>query len=84
LAQWIWVDVFTKIPVTETECARLKEAGYRLCFVSPELQGRPENVEEYRRCIGHCMDMVCTKIPTAWQGVSSPSDTSTPSQPEVP
>jgi hypothetical protein len=83
LTQWIWVDVFTKIPVTEADCARLKELGYKLCFVSPELQGRPEDLEQYKQQIGNRMDMVCTKKPATWRDASSLSDTSIPSQPEA-
>lgn len=83
VVQWVWVDVFTRIPVTETDCLQLKHAGFRLCFVSPELQGRPQDIREYKSRIGHCMDMVCTKVPTTWQDASSLSDTSIPSLPEV-
>jgi hypothetical protein len=66
LVDWVWVDVFSKVPVTPMECLGLKGAGFKLCFVSPELQGRPEDIASYRGTIGDCMDMVCTKVPTAW------------------
>lgn len=63
---WVWVDVFTRVPVTPSECQRLKDAGFGLCLVSPELQGRPEALVETAAEIGASMDMVCTKMPTAW------------------
>jgi hypothetical protein len=63
---WVWVDVFTRIPVTPAQCATLRAAGFKLCLVSPELQGRPEDVVAYRTAIGMEMDMVCTKVPSTW------------------
>ena len=64
--QWVWVDVFTKVPVTPLECLTLKQAGFKLCLVSPELQGRLVDLPAYRAEIGAEMDMVCTKVPSAW------------------
>ena len=32
---WIWVDCFTRFPLSPAEGRRLKEAGFRLCLVSP-------------------------------------------------
>lgn len=75
LIDWVWVDVFSRIPVTPDECEQLKALGFRLCFVSPELQGRPQDISEYKQMIGESIDMVCTKVPMAWQTVSSPLDT---------
>ena len=72
VVDWIWVDVFTRIPVSPKDCLALKGAGFKLCFVSPELQGRPEDLAPYRRAIGDCMDMVCTKVPTAWSSDEVP------------
>lgn len=66
MVQWVWVDVFSRIPVKPMDCLGLKVAGFKLCFVSPELQGRPEDILPYREAIGDCMDMVCTKVPTEW------------------
>jgi hypothetical protein len=64
--QWVWVDVFTKVPVTPPECLILKQAGFKLCLVSPELQGRLVDLPAYRAEIGAEMDMVCTKVPSVW------------------
>lgn len=61
---WIWVDCFTKIPINKTEAEELHGLGYKLCFVSPELQGRNEDVEKYKWEIekgGILFDAICTK-----------------------
>jgi len=42
---WVWVDFFSKFPLTTLNYQRLKEANYKLCLVSPELQGRDPTVE---------------------------------------
>ena len=64
--QWVWVDCFSRIPVTPSECHALRASGFKLCLVSPELQGRSMDLDAYRAEIGAEMDMVCTKIPSAW------------------
>jgi hypothetical protein len=69
---WVWVDCFTQFPLTEQDARRLKEAGFKLCLVSPELQGRDANVEipqlisllEERSIVA---DAVCTKRPDLWE-----------------
>lgn len=76
---WIWVDSFTGAPITPDAARRLRAAGFRLCFVSPELHhvAAPESWEER---IGHFLDrlrqqgaaecwpdMVCTKLPDLWR-----------------
>ena len=42
--EWIWVDCFSKIPIGKIEAEELKELGYKLCLVSPELEGRNEDI----------------------------------------
>lgn len=61
---WIWVDCFTKIPIGKNELEELKSMGYKTCFVSPELQGRDKEIEEYKnylRSQGMQFDAICTK-----------------------
>ena len=38
--EWAWVDCFTRFPLDRAGWMRLKNAGFRLCLVSPELVGR--------------------------------------------
>ena len=69
---WVWVDCFTRFPLSEHDARSLKDAGFKLCLVSPELQGRDANVE-----IPHlvsllkerniAVDAVCTKRPNLWE-----------------
>ena len=44
---WAWVDCFDKFPLCEDSIRMLREDGYRICIVSPELQGQQEKLEEY-------------------------------------
>lgn len=63
-ALWIWVDCFTRLPITQESYLELKELGYRLCMVSPELEGQPEKLLEYKKFLTDnqiVMDAVCTK-----------------------
>ncbi|MDX2147387.1 MAG: phosphatidylinositol-specific phospholipase C/glycerophosphodiester phosphodiesterase family protein [Planctomycetota bacterium] len=67
-ARWAWIDCFTKMPLTESTYGRLKP-HFKLCAVSPELQGRaPETIASYARELQPFpMDAVCTKRPDLWQ-----------------
>lgn len=42
---WVWVDCFTHFPLFGADAKRLQDAGFKLCLVSPELQGRPAETE---------------------------------------
>ena len=62
---WIWIDNFERLSITEETYQELKELGYKLCLVSPELQGQDEKIEEYAKKLlemGACLDSICTKI----------------------
>ena len=68
---WVWVDCFARFPLNKKEADHLKDSGFKLCLVSPELQGRKERsqVIEFRRQIellGIKGDAVCTKYPDLW------------------
>ncbi len=63
--KWIWIDCFTKIPINKKEYDELKLLGYKLCFVSPELENRSEDIGKYANWLanqGMRMDAVCTKV----------------------
>lgn len=73
---WIWVDCFNYFPVTEQDAQKLKSAGFKLCLVSPELQGRDANIEipklvSLLRERNIFADAVCTKRPDLWEAASS-------------
>lgn len=64
-ATWVWVDCFTKLPIDKDSYAELKKMGYKLCMVSPELEGQPEKLDEYKAFLeGNdiVMDAVCAKL----------------------
>lgn len=63
--KWIWVDCFTKLPITKKIYQQLKSMGFKLCMVSPELEGQPEKIKIYKsqlETMGISMDAVCTKV----------------------
>jgi hypothetical protein len=68
LIDWVWVDCFTRMPLSPETHAALKK-HFKLCIVSPELQGRstdtiPAFAAELRP---YAVDAVCTKVPEIWK-----------------
>ena len=64
LVKWVWVDVFTVLPLTNEICKELKEMNYSICIVSPELQGHEEDIKTYANIIKNNnlhIDAICTK-----------------------
>jgi hypothetical protein len=69
---WVWVDCFTHFPLSGADAARLQQAGFKLCLVSPELQGRPADSEipalhALLAERGIVADAVCTKRADLWE-----------------
>ncbi|HZL90215.1 MAG TPA: phosphatidylinositol-specific phospholipase C/glycerophosphodiester phosphodiesterase family protein [Pirellulaceae bacterium] len=66
--EWVWVDCFTKLPLDARSYAALKR-HFRLCIVSPELQGRSvDTIADYvHELVPFPVDAVCTKRPDLWQ-----------------
>lgn len=69
---WVWVDCFTRFPLNKEDAKRLKSAGFNLCLVSPELQGRDADIEipklaKYLIDENIQADAVCTKRPDLWE-----------------
>jgi hypothetical protein len=68
---WVWVDCFTRFPLTSADAARLRDAGFRLCLVSPELHGRTglDEIAALRTVLaelGIAPEAVCSKTPERW------------------
>lgn len=62
--RWVWVDCFSKFPLDRETYDQLKGAGLKLCLVSPELQGRDRDIEQYKELMkmeGIVFDAICTK-----------------------
>jgi hypothetical protein len=66
--RWAWVDCFDGVPLPAAEVARLVP-DFRICLVSPELQGRP--IDEVARFgeLYALAEGVCTKDPARWQAL---------------
>lgn len=59
---WVWVDTFTRNPLTKEIADEIHSLGYKICFVSPELQGQPELKEKYLSEVINEIDAICTDI----------------------
>jgi hypothetical protein len=71
LVNWVWVDCFSRQPLTHAQAQELESRNVKICLVSPELQGRtgPEQIENMKRLLadsGVTVDAVCTKTPESW------------------
>mgnify|MGYP000368329272 CR=1 FL=1 len=71
---WVWVDCFTKLPFKDDDYDRLKAAGFNLCLVSPELQGRDADVAiadmgAQILSLNVQPDAICTKRADLWEGI---------------
>lgn len=69
---WVWVDCFTQLTLTKKKYDLLKSGGFKVCLVSPELQGRAsqhdiEQMQQYVLNNNIRLDAVCTKVPNMWK-----------------
>lgn len=64
---WVWVDCFNELPLNE-ENYKLLKGNFKLCLVSPELQGYDvSRIEEFKERLKLLpVDAVCTKRPELW------------------
>jgi len=61
--EWVWMDCFTKIPMTESNRDLLEP--FKLCFVCPERWGRPQDIAAYKaefERLGRMPDAVMTGL----------------------
>lgn len=61
---WVWVDVFSTLPLLAKHVTMFHAAGLGICLVSPELQGQKDKIGLYKEALTHIgdIDAVCTKI----------------------
>jgi len=69
---WVWVDCFTHFPLGNQDAKRLQDVGFKLCLVSPELQGRPAEtaIPELAKILTErqiVANAICTKKPELWK-----------------
>lgn len=68
-ARWVWVDCFGGEPVSPEIVRRAREA-FKVCLVSPELQGQPlDGTLGHFQEIYSMADAICTKTPARWQSI---------------
>jgi len=61
---WVWIDVFTKMPLNKDIYTILKSYNLKLCLVSPELQNQPEKITHYKQYLEDnniILDAICSK-----------------------
>jgi hypothetical protein len=68
---WVWVDYFSRFPLTREHVEMLHSAGFKLCLVSPELQGfePKKHIPELQKKLKNediLVDAVCTKEYNLW------------------
>jgi hypothetical protein len=70
---WIWLDSFTgDWSYLDKHSVWLRNGKYKVCIVSPELQGRqiedePSRIIEYLKLSSITPNAVCTKKPANWE-----------------
>lgn len=64
-AEWVWVDCFSRMPLDKESYKEMRELGYKLCLVSPDLVGQAEKIDIYRKQLENdslFIDAVCAKV----------------------
>ena len=68
---WVWIDYFTKFPLNFEIYKILKKHNFKLCFVSPELQGHSHSrcldLRNYMKENRMYFDADCTKKVKFWE-----------------
>jgi len=72
---WVWVDTFLGEPLPLKQVKQLKDVGFKICYVSPELHSTSKANDNYPmtedficKLMGQHIipDAVCTKVPNLW------------------
>ena len=68
---WVWIDFFTKFPIDFENYKTLKKYNFKLCFVSPELQGHTHStcldLKNYIKSHKMYFDAVSTNKVNFWE-----------------
>jgi len=75
---WLWIDCFNKFPLQKNDIYNIKKSNFKLCIVSPELQGRnSENdilkMYDTLNFLNIIPDAICTKNIFLWDQLFSKS-----------
>lgn len=65
-AEWAWLDCFTGRPPAAAVARRLAR-HFKVCLVSPELEGHSRRLVPRFRPLAPLVDAVCTKHPALWR-----------------
>ena len=68
LIDWVWVDCFDRFELKKEDYDIIKK-DFKICLVSPELEGHPkEKIEEFKILAEKMeIDAICTKFPSRWE-----------------
>jgi hypothetical protein len=74
IVKWVWVDCFNYLPIDKENIDIIKNSHFKICIVSPELQGRFDNKEIFDICkkikdYDIKIDAVCTKKIDLWREI---------------
>ena len=69
---WVWVDCFTHFPLTKDIFLSLRDSNFKICIVSPELQGRNDsseiaNIYNFMQKNDIIADAICSKNIDVWE-----------------
>ena len=66
-AEWIWIDCFKSLPINDENYNIIKK-HFKICLVSPELQGfELKEIENFKNILKEKeIDAVCTDYPELW------------------
>ncbi|KER07002.1 hypothetical protein AAA799E16_00152 [Marine Group I thaumarchaeote SCGC AAA799-E16] len=64
---WVWVDSFEEIWYDKKILSELKDKGFKIALVSPELHGRKQDFEKFEDIVHlGIADAICTNNPEYW------------------
>ena len=64
---WIWIDSFKEIWYDAKTLTDLKNKGFKLALVSPELHNRTNDLEKFEKIVNTGLaDAICTDNPEYW------------------
>lgn len=71
LVEWIWVDFYNEYPLNKEIINILKKNNFKICLVSPELQGKSMNEIKTAQLSVYSLkkniDGICTKYINSWE-----------------
>lgn len=67
--KWVWIDYFSRFPLTKDTFLKLKGAKFKVCLVSPDIKSKSiiSSQQLIELCKNFEIDAVCTKDPNIWR-----------------